>query len=158
MRSKWFLRGWMFGCCIWDETWILNEVDCNLNFCLDLAVFFLDENSSFLLFLCDDMINQLIKRGTILFSHPVMVKESICKDRMRFSKWSSFVDLTPSYPGFDREQLFPLWDWNPMFSASCCINNSCIGLLSSVSVTCVFAGHLPSKSSFFQMMLWNYPI
>lgn len=112
----------MFVCCIWDEAWILNEVDCNLSFCLDLVVFFLNENSSFLLFLCNDLINQLIRRATILFSHPVMVRESICKDRMRFSRQSSMVpcphlliSLSPM-GSFDQEQLLPHQE-NPMSSA-----------------------------------------
>lgn len=76
-------------------------------------MFFLNENSSFLLFLCNDLINQLIRRGTILFSHPVMVKESICKDRMRFSKQSSvspcphlLVSLSPS-AALIRNTFFP---------------------------------------------------
>lgn len=43
LNYSWVAR--MFVCCIWDEAWILNEVDCNLNLYLDLAVFLLDENS-----------------------------------------------------------------------------------------------------------------
>lgn len=76
-------------------------------------MFFLNENSGFLLFLCNDLINQLIRRGTILFSHLVMVKESICKDRIKFSKQSSMspcphllISLSPM-AALIRNNVFP---------------------------------------------------
>lgn len=135
MCSNWFLGGWMFVCCIWDEAWILNEVDCNLSFCLDLKVFFLNEVSSFLLFLCNDLISQLHRRGTILFSQIVMVKEGICKDRMRSSKQSSMspcphllISLSPMAALIRNNFLLP----EKSHVLSSCVNKSSV-CLSSVS-------------------------
>lgn len=163
MCSKWFLGGWMFVCCIWDEAWILNEVDCNLSFCLDLAVFFLNENSSFLLFLCNDLINQLIRRVTILFSHPVMVRESISRiewdspSRAQWFHvlicWSHFLP----WAALIKSNFFPAWKIpcsQQLYQQALCLSVFNFTRL----VSSVFAGHLPSNSAVFEMAFWNYPV
>lgn len=156
----------MFVCCIWDEACILD--DRNLNFHLHLVVFCLHKNSSFLPFLHNDTINWLNRRGTILFSHPVMVKQSICKAKTRFSKQSSMSQCPyllishTAIAALISNNFSPLLDWNPTFSAVRYINKSCVCILSS-SVSpawdAFFAGHLRSNPACFQITtLSNYPV
>lgn len=162
MCSNWFLGGWMFVCCIWDEAWILNEVDCNLSFCLDLKVFFLNEVSSFLLFLCNDLISQLHRRGTILFSQIVMVKEAFARiewDPPSRAQWVHvLICWSHSLP-------WQLWSGttsscqrNPMYSAVVSTSLLFVCLQFHQPGIMFFAGHLPSNSAVFQMTLWYYPV
>lgn len=157
----------MFVCCIWDEAWILNKVDCNLNLYLDLAVFLLDENSVFLSFLHNDAINWLsvglIRRGAILFSHAVLVKQRVCKDKKRLSKQSLMspcpnllISPSPIALGHWSKPFPSPWIYISCFQQSC-INESCVWR--TLAWYAFFAGFLISNLACIQMtILSNYPV